>query len=347
MIIKLSAIGDVVQSLPVLAALRMTFSDAHIGWVVGEAASGLLDAHPMLDELIVFPRKGLGELASNPADWPKFLYKAATFLRRLRLRDYDFVVDLQGLFKSGFVTLFSRGKVKIGFSGGRELSSIFLNKRLPAYDPNEHAVTRYLRLAAHLGAKTDKPEFPTGLDDKDRARLDQLLRDLGISKGPLICLIPGAAWTSKRWTSRGFSEVAGYCIDRLGLMPVIAGGAGDKGLAGEIVSLAGKGIIDLTGRTDLKMLAALFERTSVVVSTDTGPMHLAAAVGTPVVALFGPTAPWRTGPFGKRHQVLRLETGCSPCFKRMCQDPVCMTGIKSSDVIAAVLKAVKENTARA
>lgn len=342
LIIKLSAIGDVVQSLPVLAALREEFPEAHIGWVVGEAAAGLLESHPMLDEVIIFPRKGLGAMASNPSGWPAFFSKTAAFLRRLRARDYDFVIDLQGLFKSGFIAFSSRARAKVGFSNGREFSSFFLNTRLPAYDPDEHAVLRYLRIASYLGAKTDRPVFPVGIDDKDRERLDALLRGFGAHDAPIMCMVPGAAWNSKRWTSRGFSEVAGYCVDKLGLLPVIAGSGIDRGLAGDIMSFTRKRVIDLTGRTDLKMLAALFERSNVTVSTDTGPMHLAAAAGSPVVALFGPTAPWRTGPFGAQHQVLRLQTACSPCFRRACPDAKCMTGIMPFEVMAAVSSAVKK-----
>jgi lipopolysaccharide heptosyltransferase I len=342
LIVKLSAIGDVVQSLPVLAALRAQFPEAHIGWVVGEAAAGLLESHPMLDEVIVFPRKGLGTLASNPSGWPAFFSETAAFLRRLRAMDYDLAIDLQGLFKSGFITFFSRARAKVGFANGRELSSIFLNIRLPAYDPDEHAVLRYLRIASYLGAKIDKPIFPAGVGDKDRERLDALLRGVGAQDAPIMCMVPGAAWSSKRWTSQGFSEVAGYCADKLGLLPVIAGSRGDRRLAGDIVSLARRRVIDLTGQTDLKMLAALFERSKVTVSTDTGPMHLAAAIGSPVVALFGPTAPWRTGPFGEQHQVLRHQTSCSPCFRRSCQDPRCMTGIMPLEVMAAVSSAIKK-----
>nr|MDA8161573.1 lipopolysaccharide heptosyltransferase I [Desulfobacteraceae bacterium] len=108
------------------------------------------------------------------------------------------------------------------------------------------------------------------------------------------------------------------------------------------MSSASHPVFDLTGRTGLKSLAALFEVSTVVLSTDTGPMHLAAAAGVPVVALFGPTAPWRTGPFGVSHKVIRLGLSCSPCFRRSCPEPMCMTGIDTSDVVAAVVSAVKD-----
>ncbi|MDA8162429.1 MAG: glycosyltransferase family 9 protein, partial [Desulfobacteraceae bacterium] len=276
LIVKLSAIGDVVQSLPVLASLRSAFPGAHIGWVVGDAASGLLLRHPMLDEVIVFPRKKLGALAASPLALPKFFTCAVSFLRRLRVNDYDFVLDLQGLLKSGFITLFSRGRAKVGFSGGREASSLFLNTRLPAYDPDEHAVTRYLKLASHIGARVDRPAFPTGIDDADREELHGLLEGLGLISRRIVCLIPGAAWGSKRWTSLGFAEVADYCSQHLGLSPVIVGGDADKDIAWQIMSSASHPVFDLTGRTGLKSLAALFEVSTVVLSTDTGPMHLAA-----------------------------------------------------------------------
>ncbi len=122
------------------------------------------------------------------------------------------------------------------------------------------------------------------------------------------------------------------------MAPVIVGGPGDRDLASEIAMSAKHPVVDLTGQTDLKTLAALYQRAGAVVSTDTGPMHLAAAAGAPLVALFGPTAPWRTGPFSKRQEVIRLGLGCSPCFRRHCPDPKCMMDILSEQVVEAVRK---------
>ncbi len=336
LLVKLSAIGDVVQSLPVLAALRTRYPEANISWVVGEAAFPLLVGHPLLDETILFPRQRLGQLASSLHSWPRLVLEARSFIRKLRSKRYDVVIDLQGLLKSGILTWFSRAGRKIGFSGTREGSAVFLTERLPAYDPDEHAVLRYLRLAAHLGAKTQQPLFPLGLDDRDRTRAGNMLKDLSVEPDRFLVMIPGAAWPTKQWTASGFAQVADLAQDKWGIRSVIVGSSGDSRLASAIVEMARSRPIDLTGKTDLKTLAAIYGFASAVVTTDTGPMHLAAATGVPVVALFGPTAPWRTGPYCKNKRIIRKGLPCSPCFRRSCDKRDCMTTIGVHEVLEAI-----------
>jgi len=336
LLIKLSAIGDVVQALPVLAALRRLYPRAFLGWVVGEAAAGLLVGHPLLDQVLVFPRRRLIELAVRPGRWPQLFVEGSRFFDALRAESYDVVIDLQGLLKSGVITGASRGRIKLGFAGGRELSSLFLTERLPPYDPDEHAVSRYLRLAAHLGADVRGPEFPIAAGPRERAELSSLLGAAGVGDRPLACINPGTAWESKRWTARGFAAVADHCRERWGMLPVVVGGPADRRLAGDIAAAARSQLLDFTGRTGLGALALLYRQAGVVVSVDTGPMHLAAAAGAKVVALFGPTAPWRTGPFGAGHIVVRSELSCSPCFRRRCAEPVCMRRIEPGRVCEAV-----------
>jgi heptosyltransferase-1 len=340
LLVKLSAIGDVVQTLPVLAALRRRYPDAHLSWMVGEAASDLLSSHPLLDQVIVFPRRHFGKLSSSPRDWPRLIDEAGGFLRRLRSQEYDVVMDLQGLLKSGILARLSKGECRLGFAGGRELSSVFLNRRLPPYDADEHAVLRYLRLAAALDAPVQEPEFPLGVGRAETEKVGCLLRDAGSGSRPILCLNPGATWASKHWTAEGFAAVADICFRRWNMFSVVLGGAVDRDLTRDIARLARSPVLDLAGRTDLRTLAAVYQRARVVVSTDTGPMHLAAAAGAPVVALFGPTAPWRTGPFGRMNQVIRLGLSCSPCLRRRCRDPRCMAGITPHQVIEAIGKAV-------
>lgn len=338
LLIKLSAIGDVVHTLPSLAALRKRYPDAHISWLVGEAASDLLCHHPMLHEVIIYPQRRFGQLGGDLRQWPKLIKEIRNFINLLRSKSYDVVIDFQGLLKSGILTGISRGKCKLGFAKSREGSSIFLTDKLPRYDPDEHAVIRYLRLTSYLDADVGEPEFPLAIEKADTEKMSQLLQDTGVGESRILCLNPGATWETKRWTSRGFAEVADRCFELWNMTTIIVGGPGDKGLASDIALCAKHPVIDFTGITSLRTLAALYQRTEVVVSTDTGPMHLAAAAGAPVVALFGPTAPWRTGPFGKKQQVIRLGLQCSPCFKHHCPEPKCMVDISPEQVIKAVKK---------
>jgi heptosyltransferase-1 len=336
LLVKLSAIGDVVHTLPALAALRKRYPDAHLSWLVDEAASDLLCSHPMLNEVIIYPRRRFGKLAGNLRQWPRLIKEAGSFISHLRSKSYDVVIDFQGLLKSGVLTGLSRGACKLGFAKGREGSSIFLTDKLPRYDPDEHAVLRYLRLASHLDADIKEPEFPLAIGKADIERAGQLLKEAGAGDCRILCLNPGATWETKRWAPKGFAEVADNCFERWDMVPIIVGGPGDKGLASNIAEFAKHPVIDFTGLTSLRTLAALYQRVGAVVSTDTGPMHLAAAAGAPLVALFGPTAPWRTGPFGRGQQVIRLGLPCSPCFKRHCPDPKCMMDISPEQVIEAV-----------
>ncbi len=343
LIIKLSAIGDVVQSLCVLDALRHKFPDAEIHWLAGEAAAALVSNHSMINEVIVYPRKRLGELCSSPLTWPLLASEGRKFLHELRLHSYDIVIDLQGLLKSGVLAWLSHGKRKIGFAAGREASSIFLNEKLPPYDPDEHAVLRYMRIAYHLGADSGRAiSFPLCSTDREQQQASALLESRGISPGRFIGLIPGTRWETKHWTPEGFAAVSDMIMERTRMDVAVLGSGSDSRLASEISSLSQKGIHDLTGTTDLRTLGALLSMSAAVISTDTGPMHLAAAAGTKIVALFGPTSPERTGPFTQKSRVVTASVGCRPCFRRNCEDPRCMRRIAASDVAESLMELMEQ-----
>ncbi|MEW5725366.1 MAG: glycosyltransferase family 9 protein [Thermodesulfobacteriota bacterium] len=332
LVIKLSALGDVVMSLPFLEALRRTWPGARLTWVVEEAAAGLLVGHPHLDRIIVFGRRRwLAELKKGrPAS---ALRQALAFRRELRRETYDVVVDLQGLLKSGILIFSSRGRRKIGFDRTRELNWVFLNEKLPPYDPDRHAVLRYLDAAAHLGADiSGGPVFHLPPDAGAATQAAALLAGAG---SPLVAVNPGAKWSSKLWPAGHWIKLCRRAFEELGAAVVLTGSADEAGANAGIAGGA-PGTLDLTGRTGLKVLAEVFRRADVVVGPDTGPVHLAAAVGTKVVALFGPTAPWRTGPWGEEHTVIRLGRECSPCRRKDCPEPRCMSEISPEAVLAAV-----------
>ncbi len=338
LIIKLSAIGDVVQSLCVLDAIKHRYPKAQIDWLAGEAEATLLNGHPMLGRVITYPRRRFGELCASPFRWHSLGKEGRAFLKELRRDRYDIIVDLQGLLKSGVLTWLSRGRRKIGFASGREGSSLFLNEKLPPYDPDEHAVLRYMRVAHHVGADRERePRFPLGIGKTEMNKAGQLIEYHGLEPGRIIGLIPGTRWETKHWTNEGFAATADLIRSETGFIPAILGGPGDRGLAAEISSLSSGPVADLTGATDLKTLAALFTMITAVITTDTGPMHLAAAAGTPVVALFGPTAPNRTGPFSPGAQVVSRGYSCSPCFQRKCTDEIrCMKEITPAQVMRSL-----------
>ncbi|MBU2551126.1 MAG: glycosyltransferase family 9 protein, partial [Proteobacteria bacterium] len=244
------------------------------------------------------------------------------------------VVDLQGLFKSAILAFSSRGRRRVGFDGGRECSSMFLNEQLPAYDPDRHAVLRYLDVADYLGAPTeDTPKLDFPRHDRAAEEAERLLAGLA---SPRVVVNPGAKWVTKLWPAGHWQRLCGLLTEKAGLQVLLTGGPDEQAINARI-GAGLTGLIDLTGRTRLKVLAEVMRAADLVICPDTGPMHLAAAVGTPVTALFGPTAPWRTGPFGPGHVVLRLESGCGPCFKKQCPDPHCMTGLTPETVFDKAL----------
>lgn len=333
LIVKLSSIGDVIHTLPSLYALRKGFEEkgikARIDWLVEEAASGILKDHPMIDELIVVKRGWAANLKENLA-----------VARGLKSRRYDIVLDFQGLLKSGVWMRLLNGARKIGFSNARELSHIFLNEKLPPYDPERHAVERYLDLAGYaLGGEAVKHRavFPLNLGKDDKKKVAEMLKGNGVPKdAPFFVMVPRARWATKLWSDERFIELGKEITERHGLYAVLAGSASDRAALDAIKAGIGDRAVNLAGATGLKELARLFKLSRFAVTVDSGPMHIAAAAGTRVIALFGPTAPWRTGPWGRGHVILRKDLECSPCFKRKCADVKCMKGISVEEVCDAV-----------
>ena len=340
LIVKLSALGDVIQTIPTFEALRDHYPTAHISWLVEEGAAELLEHYPRLDEVLVCQRKSWLRELKNPLLWPTVSLDIIRLSRRLRSRYYDVIIDFQGLLKSAIWVGLARGRRKIGFDQTREGSSKFLNEKLPPYDPDRHALDRYMDLARYLGAegKDAIMRDPWTLREEQQFnnRLNHVTRK---DKSPLVVCHPMSRWQTKLWPQAKFALLAAEMVKRLGATVVFTGSGKDRDAITSVMHKAGVGgLHNWAGTTNLRELAYVCKRAAVVVSTDSGPMHLAAALGTPVVALFGPTAPWRTGPYGDGHRVLRIDQDCSPCFQRTCHTVECMTAIEVDDVFRAVVE---------
>ena len=318
LIVKLSSFRDVLHALPTLEALRDLYPQGSLTWLVEAAYAPLLAGHPALDEVWRAPRLRPGQIFSgaNPA-------LITGLVRHLRAHRFDVVIDLQGLLKSALWVALARSVRKVGYDRTREGSYRVLSERVDPFDPETHAVRRYLNLAHYLGAEVNPPRFRLGLDAA--ANVSHLLpRDE--TRG-LAVLHPGARWPSKLWPAASWAQLGDWLSREHGLQVAITGSAADKTVTAAILRSMQEPVIDLAGRTSLPELAVVLRRARLAVTTDTGAMHLAAALRTPVAALFGPTAPWRTGPFGEGHQVVRLGLECSPCFKRRCRAPRCLTDL--------------------
>jgi lipopolysaccharide heptosyltransferase I len=321
LIIKPSAIGDVVHTLPILRLVRTKWPAAKVAWLVTPACSGLLEQHPLLDELILFDRKRFAGLWHSPrlfAEW-------RAFTRGLRERQFDLVLDLQGLFRSAWLARKTKAPVRVGFANAREMAWLFYTHRVPIATMEQHAIDRYLKLARYIGCDDSKGiDFPFATTDDDRAYVRELLP----SPAPYAVLLPGTNWATKRWPIEKFAALVGPLRERFGLASVLAGGADAAAMADRV-----PGAINLAGRTTLKQLTALLEGAALVVANDSGTMHIASALGRPLVTPFGPTNPVRTGPYRRMNSVIRLGIACSPCYSRTCSHQSCLQWLDIDPVL--------------
>ncbi len=335
LIVKLSAIGDVVHALPVAYALKQCFPAARITWVVEKPSYELLTNNPCIDEIIVFDKPQLKKLAG-------FRHYAPGFVKLLRSRRFDLALDLQALFKSGAIAFLSGAPERYVYCNTRELSDV-LSKRVCGPNRAGHVVERYLDVVRAVGCDVKKVVFPIHITAAEAAAATMAAERAGLDlASPYVILSPGANWPNKRWPPVSFADLA----DRLrhdGLIPVLSGGPGDAPLAAAITAAAAAPPVDLTGKTSLKQLAHIIKNARALVGGDTGPMHLAAALATPVVALHGPTDTIRNGPYGGGHKALVTAQECAGCWRRACPKGLdCLAGISVAAVHDAVRGVIHE-----
>lgn len=345
LIVKLSALGDVIHTLPALTTLRRHAPTAVIRWLVEDAAADLLENHPALDQRLVLPRRELRRLRQEKR-WFEMARTLLRFRRELRAESYEWVIDFQGLAKSAVWVAAARSPRKAGFDRGlprNEGAWLTLHQRVMPPAADVHALERNLILLEGLGFPRLPIRYDLPITPELESRARTLLEETGVAPGQTwIAVNPVTRWPTKDWHPEGFAQVI-RGLDKSGIVAVFTGGPGDKPAIDAVERSLGRPVPRLDGRTRILELAALFRIAPLVLTTDTGPMHLAAAVGARVVALFGPTAPWRTGPYGPGHEVLREELSCSPCFRRTCltasyERRACMLRILPERVVTAVLR---------
>jgi len=330
LIVKLSAIGDVIHALPVAHALKQQYPQARITWVVEKPAYDLLTNNPDIDEIIIFDKPKFKSLAG-------LLTNGYTFGQELKSRNFDLAIDLQGLFKSAAISYLSGAPKRLVYCNAREQSHL-VGQRICGEHEQGHVVERYLDVARHLGCKVNEVLFPIHITEIEGQTAEAIANHAGLQlDNPYIVLAPGTNWPSKCWSTTRFAELA----DKLyadNIIPVIIGGPNDKRLAQEIIANTQVPPIDLTGKTSMKQLAYIIKKSQAFVGGDTGPMHLAVAIGAKTVAMFGPTDPKRNGPYGDGHKVLLAPVTCQGCWQRKCpQQGECMDKIAAEIVWQALL----------
>jgi lipopolysaccharide heptosyltransferase I len=334
LIVRLSAIGDVVHTLPVLCALRERMPRAFLAWAVEGRAAELLRSHRALDELIELERGWL----KNPG-------KVLALRRRLRDLKFDIAIDAQGLSKSAIAARLSGAKLRVGFGGadGREISRLLNNCLVPPR--STHVVDRNLELLEALGIIGPGVRFDLEDSPSHARAASDMVEAFGLG-GRFAVINPGAGWPSKVWPAERFAGVARH----LGLkhkMPSLVVWAGDqeRQWAEKIVS-SSQGKARLAGSTSLKELAALARRSSLFIASDTGPLHLAAAVGVPCVGLFGPMPAERNGPYGAGSVAVQKMLLSGTSRQRRTANNRSMEAISIEDVCAACDEALARGAAR-
>jgi len=336
LILKPSSLGDVIQALPVLRLLKQQLPDSQIDWWIDSRLAALLEGDPDLNQVVRFERQRWG----SPVHWPEMFRSIAG----LRARDYDWVIDLQCLIRSGLFAWLARGKLLAGLDEPREGARGFYDIVVPRASFHTHAVDWYLAVLPRLGVTVhddfvwlpERPQVAARINTK-----------WNIDSARWIALQPGARWMNKRWPVEHFVQLTRQLADEYAEVRfAVLGGKDEQSLAETVCGAVPDRCLNLAGQTSLPEMIEWLRRCDLIVTNDTGPMHVAAALGRPVIGMFGPTEPRRTGPYRQLENVIQHRLPCVPCFKSRCawhNQMECLSAIAPS----AVVKFARRQLARA
>ncbi|MGE3821664.1 MAG: glycosyltransferase family 9 protein [Isosphaeraceae bacterium] len=316
-LIKPSALGDVTNAFATLSALRRRWPEATITWVVNASLRGLVEGHPEIDQVIQYDRAGI---KPNPSGVRKFW----AFLRSLRSERFDLAIDLQGLLRSGLMTAATGAPVRVGLADAREGASWFYTNRVvpPGSHDEAHAVDRMLAVAAAFGADVGCPTFTVAVDSSAADWARSIMADL---PRPRLAVNLGARWETKRWPPEHFAELARRASATRGARLVALGAPEDRPFVEEFIRRVDPiPVLDLCGRLTLPTLAAVCREVDVVLSNDTGPLHLASAAGVRVVGVYTCTSPALNGPYGPRALAVQTGVWCKGSYRVTCGRLECM-----------------------
>lgn len=322
-IIKLSAIGDVLHGVPAAVALKRAFPEARIGWAVEGRAADVLAGHPAIDHCFRLPR-----------GWLKSPAAVLSFRRQLRAFAPDVAIDMQGLLKSGIASWLSAARMRIGFARPVSCEQAWLAYTNRIRPVGTHVVDRNCDLLVPLGVRESRPGFEMPCWPVSRERVRSWLEGLRFAEPPIV-INPGAGWASKLWPAERFAAVARQLHERQRHRSLVVWGGNTERTAAERIVAGSRGAAVMAPDTSLQDLGELFRRSRMVISSDTGPLHLAAAVGTPCVGLFGPVPAERNGPYGPQHICVEPPAAARPAWVNRKTDTVSMATIDVDRVVAA------------
>lgn len=328
LIILMGSLGDVARGLCLVSHIKAHRPESRITWLVEPKCADLVGLHPQIDHVIEFKR-------NRPAEAMRDLYQ------NLQKEHFDITLDLQRILKSGFFSLLSRAKRRIGFhrKNAKELNWLFNNESIPHCDENLPKLGHYLKFTEHLGLpEPNRLDF--GLKSLDVNKL--IPPAVAAIQNSFIAVVMGSSWESKDWNFEGYGQLVQHVIKNLNRHVVLLGGSDQWTVAEKQMKKANSpNIINLTGNSLIEMTAVL-KAAAAAVGPDSGPGHLAAAVGTPYVTLFGPTPASRHVPYGCEHLIVQSGLDCAPCYQRQCPDRnnQCMQNIEVDDVVEKISMAL-------
>ena len=344
LIIKLGSIGDVIHTLPALATLKRAFPDAEVDWLVEKKARIVLDRNSLIHAVI----------EADTHRWRKFWWTPGTLselsclIRRLRARKYDVAIDFQGLWKSAAFGYFANPRLFMGFAAEALKEPgcrIFYKNRISPSPQSNHVVEKYLDLVRSLGDVIPTYNFDLNVSEEDERYVSQQLISHGIQK--FVILNPGGGWITKNWLPENYAELHDKLHLTFGLETVLTWGPGEESLVDRIIDYC-RTKPPARFPTTIPQFTALARKAALFVGGDTGPLHIAAACGTPIVAIYGPTDPVRNGPFGQGDWVAWEKVPCGPCYQRTCEiyQNECLRRIHIGQVFDLITRRMKLNVQR-
>lgn len=303
LIIKPSSLGDIVLALPALAALRRSFPDARISWLVRPEFTALLRNHPHLDDIIAFDRKLLGKAWFNPRACSALIH----LVRRLRTGRFDVVFDFQGLFRTASLAWLSGCRRRFGSAEAREFAHVFYTQKVSQDLVSAHLVDYYMKIIRAAGAGDSSVDFVLSLEPEAMRSVARMLARHNVLHNGYAVFVPGSAHEDKCWPVERFAELAEKVAAKFGLSIVATGVQSEAQVVERLSSLANVPVMNLAGQTSLDELMVLLKEARLVVSNDTGPGHIAAAMGVPLVLIFGRSNPIRVGPYGRKQCIVAID----------------------------------------
>ena len=322
LVIKLSSLGDLFHALPAVHRLRLGLQ-APVDWVTQPEYVDLVKCFTDVERVIAFPRRD-------------FIRRAPGFLRELRRERYGHIIDLQGLLKSALVARLARGTERIGPSFHREGAGFAYTQVAGARDRQRHAVNEGMDVLRLLGLPDSPAEFPVRFPKAPIAEAR-----------PRVGVVPVSRWTTKNWPAASFASVARTLQSRARASLFLIGGSDSVDACAEITARLDRPPVNSAGRLSLVETGSLIAGLDLLIANDSGPMHMAAALGVPVLSVFGATDPRRTGPFGAGHEVVSLGLPCQPCMKKSCRfgDTRCLAGLEPERVATVALAMLARRSA--